>query len=69
MKDISDFLKEEVVGPGKFTCKDHSCLFKEPAMDQLLKSIFGDDFISLECNSGECLHYSQVPGFKVIQAM
>lgn len=34
-------------------------------MNDLIDTIFGDDYISLQCNSGECLHYSQVPGYEV----
>ncbi|KAG9289200.1 hypothetical protein G9A89_022509 [Geosiphon pyriformis] len=35
----------------------------EPAMNELIQSIFGDQYITLDCDSGECLHYTQVPGF------
>ena len=34
-------------------------------MNQLINDIFGDKFISLICEGGECLHYSQVPGYVV----
>jgi hypothetical protein len=34
-------------------------------MNQLINDIFGDNYISLICEGGECLHYSQVPGFIV----
>ena len=34
-------------------------------MNELIDTFFGDNFISLECDSGECLHYSQVPGYVV----
>lgn len=37
----------------------------EPAMDELISAVFGDDSIFLSCSSGECLHYTMVPGFKV----
>jgi hypothetical protein len=33
-------------------------------MNKLIQNIFGDAFIGLDCQSGECLHYTQVPGFK-----
>lgn len=33
-------------------------------MNQLINDIFGDSSITLNCNSGECLHYSMVPGFQ-----
>ena len=34
-------------------------------MNQLIDDIFGDASISLNCKGGECLHYLQVPGYKV----
>ncbi len=34
-------------------------------MNQLINDIFGDRYISLTCGGGECLHYSQVPGYVV----
>lgn len=34
-------------------------------MNSLIDMFFGDNFISLSCDSGECLHYSQVPGYAV----
>jgi len=65
--DISDFLTEEITGPGKFSCSSDKkgCQFEEPAMNQLITDIFGDDSITLDCQAGECMHYSMVPGFKV----
>ncbi|KAI6025447.1 hypothetical protein EDC04DRAFT_2869360 [Pisolithus marmoratus] len=63
--DISDFLVEEIRGPGKFSCKTgDGCRFEEPAMNQLINDIFGDAYITLNCEGGECLHYSQVPGYQ-----
>ena len=32
-------------------------------MNQLINDIFGDRYISLNCEGGECVHYSQVPGY------
>ncbi|KIY72460.1 hypothetical protein CYLTODRAFT_486300 [Cylindrobasidium torrendii FP15055 ss-10] len=62
--DISDFLKEEIRGPATFSCNTgRGCRFEEPAMNDLILTIFGDPFISLDCHGGECLHYSQVPGY------
>ncbi|KAG8905256.1 hypothetical protein FRB99_000371 [Tulasnella sp. 403] len=62
--DIGDFLTEEIKGPGTFSCKSgKGCQFEEPAMNQLINDIFGDPFITLRCNGGECLHYTQVPGY------
>ncbi|KAG1821574.1 uncharacterized protein BJ212DRAFT_1332107 [Suillus subaureus] len=65
--DISDFLTEEIRGPATFSCKTAAgCRFEEPAMNNLINDIFGDAYITLECAGGECLHYSQVPGFHLI---
>ncbi|KIJ67151.1 hypothetical protein HYDPIDRAFT_109174 [Hydnomerulius pinastri MD-312] len=62
--DISDFLVEEIRGPATFSCKTgQGCRFEEPAMNQLINDIFGDAYITLDCDGGECLHYSQVPGY------
>ncbi|KAA1476213.1 hypothetical protein DENSPDRAFT_843114 [Dentipellis sp. KUC8613] len=62
--DISDFLTEEIKGPASFSCETgNGCKFEEPAMNQLINDIFGDGYITLECEGGECLHYSQVPGY------
>ncbi|KAF9232949.1 hypothetical protein BU15DRAFT_90525 [Melanogaster broomeanus] len=62
--DISDFLVEEIRGPGKFSCRTgQGCRFEEPAMNSLINDIFGDAYITLNCDGGECLHYSQVPGY------
>ncbi|KAJ7081875.1 hypothetical protein B0H15DRAFT_890062 [Mycena belliarum] len=62
--NIDDFLKEEIRGPATFTCKSGSgCRFEEPAMNELISDIFGDPYITLDCQGGECLHFSQVPGY------
>jgi ABC-type multidrug transport system ATPase subunit len=62
--DISDFLVQEIRGPAKFSCKSgQGCRFEEPSMNKLINDIFGDAFIALKCEGGECLHYSQVPGY------
>ncbi|THV06326.1 hypothetical protein K435DRAFT_505895 [Dendrothele bispora CBS 962.96] len=71
--DISDFLTDEIKGPASFTCKtrqfsqsgqsDQDCRFEEPAMNSLIDQVFGDPYITLNCYGGECLHYSQVPGY------
>lgn len=62
--NIDDFLEEEIHGPANFVCKDdNSCVFEEPAMNDLIMQMFGDPAIYLNCHSGECLHYTQVPGF------
>ncbi|KAF8983759.1 hypothetical protein BGZ46_009635 [Entomortierella lignicola] len=63
-QDIDDFLDEEIQGPAEFVCTDDKkCTFEEPAMNDLILTMFGDPAIYLSCNSGECLHYTQVPGF------
>ncbi|KAI7848198.1 ABC-2 type transporter [Circinella umbellata] len=62
--DLTDLLKDEIQGPASFKCSGPDCSFSEPAMDDLISAIFGDDSIFLSCNSGECLHYTMVPGFK-----
>jgi len=57
-------LKEEIKGPATFSCTTGAgCKFEEPAMNNLINDIFGDRYISLTCEGGECLHYSQVPGY------
>ncbi|TFK36706.1 hypothetical protein BDQ12DRAFT_609378 [Crucibulum laeve] len=62
--DIGDFLKESIRGPASFSCKSGAgCKFEEPAMNELILTMFGDEYISLECHGGECLHMSQVPGY------
>jgi hypothetical protein len=33
-------------------------------MNQLINDIFGDKAITLDCDSGECLHRAEVPGYK-----
>jgi len=66
MIDIDDFLDQEIKGPAKFSCTTGAgCKFEEPAMNVLINDIFGDKYITLECTSGECLHYTQVPGYIV----
>lgn len=65
--DLSEFLTEGITGPATFSCdssksKD-ACLFSEPAMNDVISSIFGDETIFLDCNAGECLYRSEVPGY------
>jgi ABC-type multidrug transport system ATPase subunit len=62
--DLTDLLKDEIQGPASFKCNGKDCAFSEPAMDDLISAVFGDDSIFLSCNSGECLHYTMVPGFE-----
>ncbi|KAL2813533.1 hypothetical protein BJX63DRAFT_215002 [Aspergillus granulosus] len=69
--DIGDFLDQSIKGPASFSSvstvggseKDGS-KFQEPAMDNLIKTVFGDESITLQCRSGECLHKSEVPGYQ-----
>ncbi|CAK5268223.1 unnamed protein product [Mycena citricolor] len=62
--NIDDFLKEEIRGPATFSCRTgDGCRFEEPAMNELISDIFGDPYITLDCEGGECLHFSQVPGY------
>lgn len=68
--DIGDFLDQEIKGPASLTTiqteggssKDGS-KFDEPAMNNLIKSVFGDESITLQCHSGECLYRTDVPGY------
>ena len=69
--DITDFLSEEIKGPASFEClstdgsgRAGSCSFQEPAMNDLIKSVFGDSSITLDCNAGECLYKTDVPGYE-----
>lgn len=63
--DISDFLTETIKGPGDFSCDidDKKCRFSEPSMNDLISSVFGDPYITLQCKSGECIHKSEIPGY------
>jgi ABC-type multidrug transport system ATPase subunit len=69
--DISDFLVEEIRGPATFETisteggsdKDGS-KFSEPGMNDLISQVFGDESITLQCRSGECLHKTQMPGYQ-----
>lgn len=67
--DIGEFLGDEIKGPATMTCRtgkkgDRDCKFEEPAMNGLITDVFGDQAIFLSCASGECVHYSQVPGYQ-----
>ncbi|KAK7753005.1 FAD-dependent urate hydroxylase [Diatrype stigma] len=67
--DLTDFLKESVEGPAVFQCEQegggvNKCQFKEPSLDWMVQNIFGDEHISLECRSGECLYHTEVPGYQ-----
>ena len=68
--DITDFLAESIKGPASFSSistqggssKDGS-KFEEPAMNDLIKSVFGDESITMHCNWGECMYRTDVPGY------
>jgi ABC-type multidrug transport system ATPase subunit/ABC-type multidrug transport system permease subunit len=67
--DITDFLSESIKGPASFSClqKDgaaNDCVFKEPEMDNLIQMMFGDSSIFINCQAGECLYQTDVPGFQ-----
>lgn len=60
-------------GPGQISCYEESdslgaarsCKFEEPNMNKLIADFFGDPYITLSCHSSECLHYSEIPGYKI----
>lgn len=68
--DIGDFLVQDIKGPATFSSvttagnssSDHS-KFEEPAMNGLIRDVFGDESITLQCRSGECLYKTDVPGY------
>ncbi|KAG9237451.1 putative ATP-dependent permease [Amylocarpus encephaloides] len=67
--DITDFLDESIRGPASYNCieKDNGineCRFEEPAMNELIKTMFGDASIFINCRSGECMYETEVPGFE-----
>lgn len=66
--DLTDFLDEAIKGPGRFECTQknggaHDCAFREPEMDALILALIGDSSILLDCNAGECLYKTEVPGY------
>ena len=68
--DIGEFLEAAIKGPASFSSrsteggsKEDGSKFQEPSMDGLISAIFGDPSIYLNCNSGECLYRSNVPGY------
>lgn len=66
--DIGEFLDQKIKGPATFTSTvrngNKKSVFWEPAMNQLISSIFGDESIFLECKAGECMHKTEVPGYE-----
>ena len=66
LSDIHEYFENDIKGPATFQCTTgRGCTFSEEAMDELITTFFGDPMITLQCESGECLHYSQVPGYVV----
>lgn len=68
--DIGDFLRVDIKGPASLTSKSteggsstDGSKFEEPAMNNLIKAVFGDDSITLKCHSGECLYRTDIPGY------
>ncbi|KEQ81226.1 hypothetical protein D6C84_08577 [Aureobasidium pullulans] len=69
--DIGDFLEEDIKGPASFSSvsteggsASDGSKFSEPAMNDLISNVFGDDSITLKCHSGECLYVTDVPGYE-----
>lgn len=69
--DLTDFLLEDIKGPASFSTtntdggsKKDGSYFSEPAMNDLISQVFGDDYITLQCTAGECLHKTEVPGYE-----
>lgn len=67
--DITDFLNESIKGPASFSCLQqgggmNDCMFKEPEMDKLIQMMFGDSSILIDCQAGECLYETEVPGYE-----
>ncbi|KAL8968686.1 MAG: hypothetical protein Q9197_004747 [Variospora fuerteventurae] len=68
--DIGEFLKADIKGPASLTSKStdggsstDGSKFEEPAMNNLIKTVFGDDSITLKCRAGECLYRTDIPGY------
>ena len=68
--DIGEFLAVEIKGPASFSSvsteggsSQDGSKFEEPAMNNLIKDVFGDESITLRCKAGECLYLTDVPGY------
>ncbi|KAJ1665240.1 FAD-dependent urate hydroxylase [Coemansia sp. RSA 1646] len=64
--DISAVLND-VEGPVDIKCHDDGfsdCYIREFMISKTLSAIIGDDAINMECNVGQCMHYSQIPGYE-----
>ncbi|KAH8776158.1 ABC transporter-like protein [Hyaloscypha finlandica] len=67
--DLTEFLDLSIKGPAEFNCLQkgggiNDCRFQEPEMDAIIHQMFGDPSIFLNCQSGECLYETDVPGFE-----
>lgn len=67
--DIGEFLEEDIKGPASFSTSSEygvgsKSRFEEPAMNQLISDVFGDQSIFLSCHAGECLYKTDVPGYE-----
>ena len=69
--DLGEFLETAIKGPASFTSvsteggnsKDGS-FFREPEMNKMIRDFFGDESITMNCNAGECLYHTDVPGYE-----
>ena len=68
--DIGAFLVQQIKGPATFSSisteggsPQDGSKFEEPEMNSLIKSVFGDESITLKCTWGECLYRTDVPGY------
>ncbi|KAL6716547.1 FAD-dependent urate hydroxylase [Lecanora helva] len=68
--DIGDFLDQSIKGPASFSSvkteggsSSDGSKFEEPAMNGLIKSVFGDESITMQCSWGECVYRTDVPGY------
>ena len=68
--DLRDFLDQSIKGPASLTTtqteggsSSDGSKFDEPVMNDLIKNVFGDETITLNCHSGECLYKTDVPGY------
>lgn len=69
--NIGDLLRNEIKGPAVLKTiqtrggsPQDGTTFSEPALDNVVSSVFADDSIMLRCDSGECLYRTNVPGFE-----
>lgn len=68
--NIDDFLEDYIRGPATFSSlkttggsTDDGSKFREPAMNDLIQQVFGDSSIFLDCDAGECLYKTEIPGY------